>query len=78
VIDVELYRLEKVLYALLLCTVAIDEVFTCATQHNLACYRYLCMFLETDRALRFVAVVEDDGDAGFCDASLAALVDEIL
>jgi hypothetical protein len=36
------------------------------------------MFLETDRALRFVAVVEDDGDAGFCDASLAALVDEIL
>jgi hypothetical protein len=36
------------------------------------------MFLEANGALRFVAVVEHDGNARFRNACLAALVDEIL
>lgn len=78
VVDVELNRLEQVLYALLLRAVSIDEVFTRSTQYNLPCHRYLRMFLETNRALRLIAVIEYDGDARFGNSSLAALVDEIL
>jgi hypothetical protein len=78
VVNVELHRLEEVLYALLLCSVPIDEVFARSAQHDLSGYRYLGMFLKADRALRFVAVVEYDCNARFGDTGLSALVDEIL
>jgi hypothetical protein len=78
VVDVELHRLEEVLYALLLCSVSINEVFARSAQHDLPGHRNLRMLFESNGALRLVAVIEDDCDAGFGDTGLSALVDEIL
>lgn len=78
IINVKLYRLEQILNRLLLRAVAIDEVFTGATEDDLAGYGYLSVFLEANWGFGFVAVVEDDSDAGFGNACLATLVDEVL
>ena len=78
VVDVQLHRLEEVLYALLLRAVSIDEVFARSAQHDLPGDRYLRMFLEAYGALGLVAVVEYDGNTRFRDARLTALVDEVL
>lgn len=78
VVDVELYGLEEVLDCLLLSTVAVDEVFACATEHDLTGHRYLAILLEANWRLLLVAIVEDDSYAGFGNACLAAFVDEVL
>ncbi len=36
------------------------------------------MFFEADRALRLVAIVKNNGNTGFRNACLAALVDQVL
>ena len=78
IIDVELDGLEEVLYCLLLCAVAVDEVFACSSENNLAGDADLGIFFESDGGLLFVAVVEDDCDACFRYSGLSTLVDEIL
>lgn len=70
--------MEKVLDCLLLCTVAIDQVFGCAAEDNLAGDADCSIFLETDGRLFLVPVIEDNGDTGFCNSGLPALVDQIL
>ena len=57
---------------------AVDEVFAGAAKDDLARDGDLAIFLEADGRFLFVAIVEDDGDAGFSDACLAAFVDQIL
>jgi hypothetical protein len=78
IVDVELYGLEEILYSLLLCAVAVDEVFTCASENDLSGDADLCIFFESDGGLLLVAVVEDNCDACFCYSGLSTLVDEIL
>jgi hypothetical protein len=75
VVDVQLDRLEQVLHCLLLRAMAIDQIFGGTAQHNLACHTNCGILLEPDRRPLLVSVVEDDGDARFSDAGLAALVD---
>lgn len=70
--------MEEVLHCLLLCAVAINEVFARAAENNLASNRYLGIFFEADGRFCFIAVVEDYSDTGFGDACLTALVDEVL
>ena len=74
IVDVELYGLEEVLNSLLLRTVAIDEVFACASEHDLARDRDLAIFFEANGGLLLVSVVKNDGNTGFGDASLASFV----
>ena len=57
---------------------SINEVFAGTTQHYLPRDRDLGVFLETDRALLLVAIVEDDGHARLRHARLPALVYQIL
>jgi hypothetical protein len=78
VIDVELDRLKQVLDGLLLRAVAIDQVFTRASENNLASDADLRIFFESNRGLSFVAVVKDNCDARFRYSGLSTLVDEIL
>lgn len=78
IVDVELDGLEKILHCLLLCAVAIDQVFTCASENDLPGDADLRIFFESNRGLLLVAVVEDDCDACFCYSGLSTLVDEIL
>jgi hypothetical protein len=54
------------------------EVLACAAENDLTGDRDLSIVFEANGALLFVAVVEDDCDASFCDACLPALVDEVL
>lgn len=60
---------------LLLRAMAIDKVFACAAEDNLARDRDLAIFFEADGRLLLVSVVENNGDAGFGDARLASFVD---
>lgn len=57
---------------------SIDEVLRGAPKNNLAGDTNRGILLETDRRLLGISVVENDRDTGFGDASLAALVDQIL
>lgn len=57
---------------------AVDEVLGGAAQDDLARDADGGVLLKTNGRLLLVAVVENDGDAGLCDACLAALVDEVL
>lgn len=57
---------------------AIDEVFGSASQYNLTGNTNSGIFLETDRRLLLVSVVEYNGDTSFRDAGLPTLVNEIL
>ena len=75
IVDIELYGLEEVLDGLLLRTVAIDEVLACTSEHDLARDRDLAIFFEANGGLLLVSVVENNGNAGFGDASLASFVD---
>lgn len=54
---------------------AIDKVFTCAAEDDLARDRDLAIFFEANGRLLLVSVVENNGDAGFGDARLAPFVD---
>jgi len=78
VIDIQLYGLEEVLDSLLLRSMAIDQVFACTPEDDLAGDRDLAMFFEADWRLLLVAVIEDNCYTGFCNARLAAFVDEVL
>jgi hypothetical protein len=78
IINVKLDRLEEVLHRLLLRAVAIDQVLGCAAQYYLPRDTNLRIFFKTYRAVLLVPVVKDDCDASFRDASLSALVYEIL
>lgn len=70
--------MEEILNGLLLCAMAVDQVFGCASEHDLAGYGDLGVFFETDGGEFLVAVVEYYCYAGFCYACLAAFVDEVL
>ena len=78
IVNVQLHRLKKILYSLLLRTVAIDQVFARASQHNLSGDADLGIFLKSNGRLLLVTVVEDDRYTGLCDSGLSTLVDEIL
>ena len=75
VVDVQLDGLEEVLDRLLLGAVSVDEVLARAPQDDLSRHGDLRVVFEADWARLFVVVVEDDCDAGFCDAGLAAFID---
>ena len=70
--------MEEILHCLLLCTVAIDQVFACASENDLSGDADLGIFFESDGGLLLVAVVEDDCDTCFCYSGLSTLIDEIL
>lgn len=57
---------------------AVDEIFACATEHDLASNRNVGVLLEANWRLRSVAVVEHNSHTGFGDTGLATLVDEVL
>ncbi len=78
VVYIELDRLEEILDRLLLRTVAIDEVFACAAEYDLARDRYLTIFFEPNGRLFLIPVVEDNCDAGFSDTGLTSFVDQVL
>ena len=78
VVYIELNRLEEILDRLLLRTVAIDEVFACAPEYNLARDRYLTIFFEANGRLFLIPIVEDNCNASFSDTGLASFVDQIL
>lgn len=63
---------------LLLCTVAVDQVFGCAAENDLASDADCSIFLETDGRLFLVPIIKDNGDTGFCYSGLAALVYQVL
>lgn len=70
--------MKQILYGLLLGAMAVDQVLGCAAKYDLARDADGCIFLEADGRLFLVAIVKDNCNASFCDACLAALVDEIL
>ena len=63
------------MHGLLLRAMAVDKVFACAAQDDLARDRDLAIFFEANGRLLLVSVVENNGDAGFRDARLAPFVD---
>jgi len=71
-------RLKEILDGLLLCAVAVDQIFARAAEDDLSCNGDLRIFFKTDRRLGFILIVEDDRYTGFRDASLSTLVDEVL
>jgi len=75
IVDVQLDGLEEVLHSMLLSAMPVYQVLARASQYNLSSYGNLIAFFETDWTLLLVSVVEDDGNARLCDASLTALVD---
>ena len=66
---------EEILHSLLLSSVAVDQVFAGSTHHNLSRDTDLRIFVESDRTLILVIIVEHNGHASFGDACLASLVD---
>jgi hypothetical protein len=70
--------LEEILDCLLLCAVAIDQVFTGASKNNLAGDADLRIFFKSDGGGLLVAVVEDDRNTCLGYSGLPTLVDEIL
>lgn len=78
VVYVELNGLEEILDRLLLRTVAIDEVFACAAEYDLARDRYLTIFFEPNGRLFLIPIVEDNCNASFSDTGLASFVDQVL
>lgn len=70
--------MEEILNSLLLCSVAVDQVFGGSAEDHLAGDTYCCIFFETDRRLLLISVVEDNRHASFGDAGLTALVNEVL
>jgi hypothetical protein len=78
VVDVQLNRLEEVLYRLLLGAVAIDEVFVGSIEDDLSGDADRCIFFEADRGLLLIPVVENDRNACLLNAGLSTLVDEVL
>src|SRR5262249_2580269 len=50
----------------------------CASQNDLASHTDGRIFLESDRRLLLIAIVEDYGDAGLRHTGLSTLVDEVL
>lgn len=70
--------MEQVLDGLLLCAVAVDEVFRRSAEDNLSGDADGGIFLEADGGFLLIPVVEDDGDAGFRYAGLTALVYQVL
>jgi hypothetical protein len=78
IVDIKLNRLKEVLDCLLLCPVSIDKILGSTAQDNLASDTDRRIFLETDRRLLLVAIVENDRDTGLGDTCLAALVYQIL
>lgn len=56
----------------------IDQVLGSSAEDDLSGDADGRIFLETDRRLLLVAIIEDNCDAGFRYTSLPALVDEIL
>lgn len=70
--------MEKVLDCLLLCAMAIDQVFGGAAQDDLPGDANGGIFLEADGRLFLVPIVKDDRDTSFRYSGLAALVNEIL
>lgn len=57
---------------------AVDQVFTRSSQHNLSGDTDLRIFLKADGRLLLVAIVENDCYAGFRYSGLSTLVYEIL
>ena len=78
VVYVELDRLEEILNCLLLRTVAIDEVFACAAEYDLARDGYLTIFFKSNGRLFLIPIVEDNCNASFSDTGLASFIDQVL
>lgn len=78
IVDVELHRMEEVLYALRSGVVAVDEVFVAATNHDLAVDGDLVVLLVANRALFLVLIVKDNGHAGTRHTRLAIFVHQLL
>lgn len=70
--------MEEILDRLLLRTVAIDEVFACAAEYDLARDRYLAIFFESNGRLCLIPIVEDNCNASFSDTGLASFIDQVL
>lgn len=70
--------MKQILNSLLLGTMAVDQVFGGASENNLPSDADGGIFLETDRRLLLIPVVEDDRDTGFRYSGLAAFIDKIL
>ena len=75
VVYIELDGLEEILDRLLLRTVAIDEVFACAAEYDLARDRYLPIFFKSNGRLFLIAIVEDNCNTSFSDTGLASFID---
>ena len=70
--------MEEILDRLLLRAVAINEVFACAAEYDLARDRYLSIFFEPNGRLFLIPIVEDNCNASFGDTGLASFVDQVL
>ena len=70
--------MKEILDRLLLGTVAIDEVFACAAEYDLARDRYLTIFFESNGRLLLIPIVEHNCNASFSDTSLASFIDQVL
>lgn len=56
----------------------VDEVLGGASENNLSSNANRGIFFESDRRLLGVSIVENDGYTGLGNASLTALVDQVL
>ena len=78
VVDVELDALKQILHGLLRRLVAIDQVLGCATHRHLTRHGNGGIVFKRDGRALLVTVIENDRHRRFRDASLSALVDQVL